>query len=95
MDDAPLGKDRLRLLLYFAQFGHCIWCGEMMQYVRKKNGSPGRDFPTFEHLTPKSEGGTMSLDNIVLVHAKCNWKRNIDHQQKKRPPKGPLLLVGS
>lgn len=55
-----------------------------MQFIRRKSGDPSRDFPTFEHLTRRDEGGTMDLDNIVLAHYKCNIRRNADDMKKRK-----------
>ena len=29
--------------------------------------------PTIEHIKPKSQGGTMALENLCLCHGRCNW----------------------
>ncbi|WP_420873464.1 HNH endonuclease [Novosphingobium resinovorum] len=31
--------------------------------------------PTIEHITPRSEGGSDDLDNLVLAHRICNQRR--------------------
>jgi hypothetical protein len=78
-----LTKAEMRLLLYFVQFGRCIWCGDMMDVAcRRQGGQPGRDFPTFEHIERRDMGGPFDLTNIVLAHAKCNLKRNVEHQKE-------------
>lgn len=79
-----LNKAEMRLLLYFVQMGRCIWCGDLMDVMcRREDGQPGRDFPTFEHLERRDMGGAFDLTNIVLAHAKCNLKRNNKYQQEK------------
>jgi 5-methylcytosine-specific restriction endonuclease McrA len=39
---------------------------------------PGRPPPraaTFDHVTPKSLGGTNEQSNLMLAHSQCNWER--------------------
>lgn len=76
----PDAKTNFRLLLFVAQAGCCIWCGQSMSFNRRKSGAPARDFATFEHLERRADGGKMNAHNIVLAHYKCNIKRNHEHQ---------------
>lgn len=82
-----MGSHQIRLLLYFAQLGRCCWCGEMMQFVRTRTNQPGRDFPTFEHLVRKQDGGKFFCDNILLAHRKCNTSREIERQKEENAMK--------
>lgn len=79
-----LNSREMRLLLYFVQFGRCIWCGDMMTFDRKKNGGPARDFASFEHLQRKEDGGSFDVSNIVLAHSKCNLKRDREGKNHDR-----------
>lgn len=51
-----------------------------MSFNRTKNGSPARDFATFEHLVRREDGGRINSENIKLAHRKCNTKRNAEDQ---------------
>jgi 5-methylcytosine-specific restriction endonuclease McrA len=43
----------------------CPFCGEAMVLG-------GRKFPTRDHLTPRSRGGSDAADNALIVYAECN-----------------------
>jgi hypothetical protein len=86
----PNAKNRFRLLLFMAQGGCCAICGEPMSFNRKKNGSPARDFATFEHVDRREDGGHLTADNTCLTHYKCNIRRNAEHQKQKPRRSGAL-----
>ncbi len=50
----------------------CCFCGKRMGVTRDRN-----DYPTFEHITPKSLGGSDELDNLVISCRGCNEARGI------------------
>lgn len=54
------------------QMGLCIWCGQ-----RITGGQV-----SFEHIVPKSLGGTLSQLNTCVAHILCNNNRMSDTQQK-------------
>lgn len=71
---------RKRQEMFNEQKGLCFWCKEKMQMnplVTSEAGAikANKRFATFEHLIPKSEGGTSAKSNLVLAHAKCNNRR--------------------
>lgn len=71
-------RDRraLRRKLFKKQRGLCHWCGTEMSMEKVASGKRQRpDYATFEHVQPKSLGGSDSRSNIVLAHAKCNHAR--------------------
>lgn len=76
-------KANMRAALYLLQLGRCIWCGEVMSGTRRKSGNPARDFATFEHIVPRSEGGGFNWSNIMLACCKCNLRRNHEFQVAK------------
>lgn len=60
-------------ILWRHQQGRCCWCGKKLAYrssLPRKANKPKA--PTFEHLTPRSMGGTNSLTNLALAHRACN-----------------------
>lgn len=62
-----------RARLMDAQGGLCHWCGKRMDMNSKRpDGQPGADYPTFEHVTPRRDGGITSRENLALAHLKCN-----------------------
>lgn len=73
-------RNNFRQRKFSEQGGLCCWCRKPMSYNRTKNGSPARDFATFEHLKPRKEGGQINETNIALAHRKCNAKRNAEMQ---------------
>lgn len=49
------------------------------------------DMATIEHMTPRSAGGSDTLDNLVMACAKCNQDRGKAlNQQRQRASAGPL-----
>ena len=61
-----------RRKMWRAQQGLCHWCRHPMA---KDGGPTADDFPTFEHLIPRSHGGLTCPANLVLVHRLCNQER--------------------
>ncbi|QRM29478.1 HNH endonuclease [Microvirga sp. VF16] len=67
---------RLRLFndVYVRDEGHCVYCGILAR-------RPGRgvkrapDLATLDHVMPKSFGGPLNRDNIVLACSACNNER--------------------
>ena len=75
-------KNKFRMQLFEKQNGNCYYCNKLMSFNRKQRGTPSKDFATFEHLKRKSEGGKVNSLNIVLVHYKCNLRKNSIDQKK-------------
>lgn len=66
-------RRRIRKQMYKRQKGLCWICGERMAISPLAAGS--LRFATFDHLVPKSEGGTGAQANLRLAHKKCNSLR--------------------
>lgn len=71
----PDKRDELRLKLFVQQNGLCHLCGEPMTLERKDRLRAPKNFASFDHLTPKSEGGTSYYTNLKLAHRSCNSAR--------------------
>lgn len=69
----PFARRQLRVVLFEEQGGLCCWCGHKMTIAAK--GSMRQDYATFEHITPKADGGTDDRSNLKLAHRKCNHAR--------------------
>lgn len=73
---------RRRVLALYARDGrNCYWCGRAL--IRRDDFVPavGRlpdDYPTLEHLVPRSMGGSDRLENLVLACPPCNVERGND-----------------
>lgn len=39
---------------------------------------------TLEHIRARSRGGTEALDNLAVVHGRCNWEKGRRWDPKKR-----------
>ena len=72
-------RQRWRRELYTRQAGKCHWCSGYMTLITGPNGHAPWDYATFEHLTPRSQGGKDKLPNLVLAHRKCNEERGTTH----------------
>lgn len=57
----PGKSAKLRLRLRERDGNNCWFCGEVLGFDE-----------SIEHLTPRAEGGSDDLDNLVLCHVKCN-----------------------
>ena len=67
-------RNRRRDFFYVAQRGACCHCGEEMRL----EGNPmGRFSASWEHLKPKSDGGS-TMWNTLLAHRQCNNERKSD-----------------
>jgi hypothetical protein len=70
-----------RRALRWAQRSICAGCGRLIPSARRlKRYHP--DYPTFDHLQLRSEGGRRTLANGLLKHQRCNVSRG------DRPPNG-------
>ncbi len=54
--------------------GSCVYCG--MPTLRRRRGlHRASDLATLDHVVPKSLGGPLSADNVVLGCQACNNER--------------------
>ena len=60
----------LKTRLAEAQNWRCCWCGCVMTEIPNKENSF-----TFEHLLPKSKGGSNKRKNLVISCHECNHRR--------------------
>lgn len=73
--DARELRDQLREKLFKKQQGLCHICGKLMTLQRKRGTKIPSDFATFDHLNPRSNGGTAYYTNLKLAHRRCNNAR--------------------
>lgn len=52
--------------------GICKICGRPTDNNDINNGHIGKMYPTLDHITPLSKGGTHTWDNVQLAHMSCN-----------------------
>lgn len=68
------------------------YCGVQLNWT----GNRGRNAASFEHLIPKSQGGTRHKQNGIIVCRKCNNDRGnkdwIEWIREKNPPKAEWLI---
>lgn len=71
-------REALRAELFARQRGLCHLCGKEMTLERNRYDKRGvsRQFATFDHVIPHSEGGTTHVSNLKLAHRGCNNARN-------------------
>ena len=62
-------KRNLKLRLLIKQRNKCFYCS--IEFIRPELSS-------FDHVIPKSKGGTFSVDNLVLACFKCNEEKADD-----------------
>ena len=60
--------------IYTRDGGCCVYCGKPARRPgRGVNRAP--DFATLDHVVPRSTGGPLSPDNLVLACSACNNER--------------------
>ncbi|MDQ4136414.1 MAG: HNH endonuclease [Pseudomonadota bacterium] len=79
--------------------GRCVYCG--VPVLRRRRGlHRASDLATLDHVVPKSQGGALTADNVVLACQACNNARGtLDaaafrsltrRAAKKKAPRGSL-----
>jgi len=67
------------------------YCGVQLNWTGRHSNSA-----TFEHLVPRSQGGTWAKENGMIVCSKCNEKRAnrcwIKYVNETNPPKKEWLI---
>ena len=62
----------VRARVYERDGGTCQICG----YPTEQGGGYNSDtYPSVDHITPRSQGGTHTIDNLRTVHRRCNSLR--------------------
>lgn len=65
----------------------CGCCGSKLDYGLGFNNPGKKDYetPSTDHIIPKSEGGTDSIDNFWIICERCNrMKNNATHEDVER-----------
>ncbi len=59
--------------------GKCLICNGPLAFdARTGEGA------TLEHIRARSRGGTEDLENLGIVHGRCNWEKGVRWDPKKR-----------
>ena len=67
-----LGDEINHLTLFELFAWTCVICnGQINRHVRL----PNWEAATVEHITPLSQGGTHTWDNVGPAHARCNFQK--------------------
>lgn len=56
--------------------GHCVYCGVRTRRLQK-GVSRAPDLATLDHVVPRSMGGPLTADNLVLACQACNNARGV------------------
>lgn len=83
---SPVGKIKNRVekvrKLYARDGRRCYWCGRVMLPLHELDGFKGPkfppEFPTIDHLVPRSHRGGNALSNLVVACPPCNHARGND-----------------
>lgn len=67
---------RTKLLRCCEQQGYrCCYCGAKTWHPSYGESGPNRKKATLEHVVPRSQGGTDSMNNLAMACASCNNMR--------------------
>lgn len=61
-----------RAILLTKQGGKCAHCNKVLQI---KNPRSMSNYGTYDHILPKSLGGTNNIENLQLLCFECNQKK--------------------
>lgn len=75
---ADVGEDVDRDAVYARENGYCYVCKLPV----------ARELATFDHVTPISDGGTDTEDNVRPAHRKCNSQKGHDPLVGPKPKPG-------
>lgn len=59
--------------------GKCLICNGPIAFAAATG-----EGATLEHIRARSRGGTDDLDNLAVVHGRCNWEKGRRWDPKKR-----------
>ena len=62
--------------------GKCLICNGPIAFDAKTGAGA-----TLEHIRARGRGGTESLDNLGIVHGRCNWEKGRRWDPKGRRPR--------
>ena len=74
-EERRVRREDLRKQIFEKQNGLCWLCGKVMTLELPPSGRPNRTYATFDHVRPKSDGGTTYFTNLKLAHRACNSAR--------------------
>lgn len=69
---------RIRLFedIFLRDGGCCVYCGTRTRRLQK-GLSRAPDLATLDHVVPRSQGGPLSRENLVLACQACNNERGV------------------
>jgi 5-methylcytosine-specific restriction endonuclease McrA len=77
-------KLSLRIRQYNWQEGLCCWCLEPMEFTLPCHARGSNELAaTWEHVVPRTLGGTSARKNTLLAHRRCNLERG--HKVDRTP----------
>jgi len=74
---------------------HCPLCASKLNYGIGKNNVNKKDYetPSTDHIIPRSEGGTDSIDNFWIICERCNrFKNNSTKEDSQRMKNISMIL---
>lgn len=84
MSRAAYRLERIRWL-FRLRGNRCSICGGELSL--RVTDHRAEDYITFDHIIPRSEGGSDKIDNVRLAHQRCNHLRGAKPAEPVPPPK--------
>lgn len=63
-------------ICHLTEYGGCLYPGVPMVLTYESPTQQGKLYASFDHLTPKSLGGSGGAYNLKLAHRECNMRRS-------------------
>ena len=83
----PEARTRLFEAVWARDGGICSYCGVPVRRLAKGlHGAP--DLATLDHVVPRSQGGPLTLGNLVLACRGCNNARGTQDADRFRAERG-------
>ena len=72
----PVLNRSTRMRMAERQGYRCVRCGDRLNVDRRAMRAEHADSPTLDHVIPRASGGRDAIGNFVVLHRKCNHRKD-------------------